>query len=48
METKLEETKWVQTRFDKLNLIEEKCMTVVCPGQLYQRRLKKSFDKKPT
>ncbi|XP_050914774.1 uncharacterized protein LOC127129671 [Lathyrus oleraceus] len=46
METKLDEVEWVQTRFDQLNLIEEKRMTAICHGQLYQRRLKKAFDKK--
>lgn len=46
METKLDEAKWVQTMFDQLNLIEEKHMAAVCHKQLYQRRLKKAFDKK--
>ncbi|XP_017428581.2 uncharacterized protein LOC108336620 [Vigna angularis] len=46
METQLEEAEWVQTRFDQLNLIEEKRLTAVCHGQLYQRRMKKAFDKK--
>jgi hypothetical protein len=35
METKLEEAEWVQTRFDQLNLIEEKRLTALCHGQLY-------------
>ncbi|RDX84908.1 hypothetical protein CR513_33970, partial [Mucuna pruriens] len=30
----------------KLNLIEEKRLTALCHGQLYQRRVKKAFDKK--
>ncbi|XP_050887911.1 uncharacterized protein LOC127093052 [Lathyrus oleraceus] len=46
METELEEAEWIQTRFDQLNLIEEKRMTALCHGQLYQRRLKRAFDKK--
>jgi hypothetical protein len=46
METKLEEAEWVQTRFDQLNLIDEKRMIALCHGQLYQSRLKKAFDKK--
>lgn len=33
-------------RFNQLNLIEEKHMAVICHIQLYQRRLKKAFDKK--
>src|SRR4051812_48913125 len=46
METKLEEAEWVQNRYDQLNLIEEKRMNALCHGQLYQKRLKRAFDKK--
>ena len=46
METKLEEAEWIRARFDQLNLIEEKRMTALCHGQLYQQRLKRAFDKK--
>ncbi|WJX33931.1 hypothetical protein P8452_22093 [Trifolium repens] len=46
METKLEEAEWVQSRFDQLNLIDEKRMISLCHGQLYQSWLKKAFDKK--
>lgn len=46
MEADLDEAEWVQSRYDQLNLIEEKRLTVVCHGQLYQRRLKQAFDKK--
>ena len=46
MDAKLEETEWVQTRLDQLNLIEEKRLSAICHGQLYQRRIKKAFDKK--
>ena len=46
METKLKETEWVQARYDQLNLIEEKRLAAVCHGQLYQRMMKKAFDKK--
>ncbi|RDY14746.1 pol, partial [Mucuna pruriens] len=45
-EAKLDETEWVQQRLDQLNLIEEKRLTALCHGQLYQRRVKKAFDKK--
>ena len=41
MEAKLLEAEWVQNRFDQLNLIEEKRMTALCHGQLYQKRMKK-------
>ena len=46
METKLSEAEWVQNKFDQLNLIEENRMTALCHGQLYQKRMKKYFDKK--
>ena len=46
MEAKLSEDEWCQSRYDQLNLIEEKRMTALCHGQLYQRRMKKAFDKK--
>ncbi|XP_050881388.1 uncharacterized protein LOC127084911, partial [Lathyrus oleraceus] len=46
METKLEEAEWIQNRFDQLNLVDEKRLTSLCHGQLYQKRLKRAFDKK--
>lgn len=46
MEAKLEESEWIQTRFDQLNLIEEKRLAALCHGQLYQKRLKKAYEKK--
>ncbi|KAI5436565.1 hypothetical protein KIW84_022897 [Lathyrus oleraceus] len=46
MEAKLIEAEWCQTRYDHLNLIEEKRLTAMCHGQLYQQRMKKAFDKK--
>lgn len=45
-EAKLDEAEWVQDRFDQLNLIDEKRLTTMCHGQLYQKRMKKAFDKK--
>jgi len=46
VEAQLEEAEWVQARHDQLNLIDEKRLAAVCHGQLYQRRMKRSFDKK--
>src|ERR1051325_8566122 len=46
MEDKLSEAEWCQSRYDQLNLIEEKRLTALCHGQLYHRRMKKAFDKK--
>ena len=36
----------MQARLDQLNLIDEKRLAAVCHGQLYQRRMKRAFDKK--
>jgi len=45
MEAELSEAEWCQNRFDQLNLIEEKRMSALCHGQLYQKRMKQDFDK---
>ena len=42
----LNEDEWIQTRLDQLNLIDEKRLTVVCHGQMYQKRMIKAFNKK--
>ncbi|RDX93161.1 Pol polyprotein, partial [Mucuna pruriens] len=46
VEAGLDESEWVRSRLDQLNLIEEKRLTVVCHRQLYQQRMKNNFDKK--
>ncbi|KAH1235946.1 hypothetical protein GmHk_08G021283 [Glycine max] len=46
MEAKLEEAKWVQSEFEKLNLIKEERLNAICHDQLYQKRLKKAFERK--
>lgn len=43
---KVDEAEWVQMRLDQLKLIKEKHLIALCHGQLYQKRLKRSFDKK--
>ncbi|GAU43336.1 hypothetical protein TSUD_398810 [Trifolium subterraneum] len=47
MENELAEAEWCQNRYDQLNLIEEKRMVALFHGQLYQRRMKQAFDRKP-
>ena len=42
----LEEAEWVQTRYEQLNLIEEKRMKAICHGQLYLKRMMRAHDKK--
>ena len=45
-EVDLEEAKWVQARYEQLNLIEKKRMKAICHGQLYQKRMMRAHDKK--
>ena len=42
----LDEDEWIQTRLYKINLIEEKRLTAVFHGQMYQKRMIKAFNKK--
>ena len=42
----LSEDDWVQTRLDQLNLIDEKRLTAVSHGQMYQKQMIKAFNKK--
>ncbi|KAI5436135.1 hypothetical protein KIW84_022547 [Lathyrus oleraceus] len=45
-DVKLDEAEWVQNRFDQLNLIKEKKMTIICHEKLYQKWMKIEFDLK--
>ena len=42
----LNEDDSIQTRLDQLNLIDEKRLTAVFHGQMYQKRMIKAFKKK--
>ncbi|KAA3464940.1 RNA-directed DNA polymerase [Gossypium australe] len=42
----LDETKWIQSRSDQLNLIEEKRLKVIRHGQMYQKRMIRAYKKK--
>ncbi|EOX99370.1 RNA-directed DNA polymerase [Theobroma cacao] len=42
----LEEAEWVNARYEQLNLKEEKRLTALCHGQLYQKRMMRAYDKK--
>ena len=44
-DTYLHEDGWIQTRLDRLNLINEKRLAAVCHGQMYQKRMIKAFNK---
>ena len=45
-EEDLGEGKWIQTRLDQLDLIDEKRLDVVCDGKMYQKRIIKAFKNK--
>uniref|UniRef100_A0A2N9F4R5 Integrase catalytic domain-containing protein n=1 Tax=Fagus sylvatica TaxID=28930 RepID=A0A2N9F4R5_FAGSY len=45
-QTKLDEAEWAQARYEQLNFIDEKRMTALCHGQLYQRRFERAYNKK--
>ncbi|XP_070001991.1 uncharacterized protein [Nicotiana sylvestris] len=45
-EAELDDAEWVKSRYEKLALIDEKRMNVVCHGQLYQNRMSRAFNKR--
>ncbi|XP_023884262.1 uncharacterized protein LOC111996506 [Quercus suber] len=45
-QTELSEAEWAYSRYEQLDMIDEKCMTAMCHGQLYQCRVKQAFNKK--
>ena len=42
----LNEDDWIQTQLDQLNLIDEKWLTAVCRGQMYQKRMTRLSTKR--
>ncbi|EOX95167.1 RNA-directed DNA polymerase (Reverse transcriptase), Ribonuclease H [Theobroma cacao] len=46
MEAELEDAEWVRSRYEQLNLIEEKRLAALCHGQMYQRRMMRAYEKK--
>ncbi|KAK5786402.1 hypothetical protein PVK06_041038 [Gossypium arboreum] len=45
-EVKLDEAEWIQSRYDQLNLIEEKRIRAIRHGQMYQKRMMRAYNKK--
>ena len=43
---KLSKAKWACFRYEQLNIIDEKHMTAMCHGQLYQHCIDRAFNKK--
>jgi hypothetical protein len=46
IESKLDDSEWIQSRLDQLTLLDEKRMAAVYHSQCYQRRIARSFNKK--
>jgi len=44
-ESGIDESEWIQSRLDQLNLLDEKRLAAACHGQLYQMRMARAFDK---
>ncbi|KAG8503896.1 hypothetical protein CXB51_001830 [Gossypium anomalum] len=42
---KLDEVEWVQSRYDQLNLIEEKRLKAIRHGQMYQKKMMRAYEK---
>ncbi|XP_070008582.1 uncharacterized protein [Nicotiana sylvestris] len=45
-ESEIDNDEWVKTRLKMLSLIDEKRLTGVCHGQLYQKRMARAYNKK--
>ena len=45
-QTMLSEAEWAHSRYEQLNMIDKKCITAMCHGQLYQRCVERAFNKK--
>lgn len=46
VEAEIEDTEWVKSRLEQLALIDEKRLTSICFGQLYQQRMARAYNKK--
>ncbi|XP_060200735.1 uncharacterized protein LOC132629003 [Lycium barbarum] len=46
VEADIDDTEWVKSRLEQLSLIDEKRLTAVCFGQLYQQRMARTYNKK--
>ncbi|PHT77308.1 hypothetical protein T459_20830 [Capsicum annuum] len=46
IKAEIDDDEWVKTRLKQLSLIDEKRLTSVCHGQLYQKRMAQAYKKK--
>ncbi|XP_070025479.1 uncharacterized protein [Nicotiana sylvestris] len=42
----LDDAEWVKSRYEQLDLIDEKRMNAVCHGQPYQNRMSRAFNER--
>jgi len=45
-DAELDESEWARSRFEQLNLIDERRLAAICHHQLYQSRIAKAYNKK--
>ena len=45
-EAEIQDTEWVKSRLEQLALIEEKRLTLICFGELYQQMMARAYNKK--
>ena len=46
VEAEIDDDQWVKNRLEQLSLIDEKRLTSVCHGQLYQKRMARAYNRK--
>nr|XP_004229146.1 uncharacterized protein LOC101244705 [Solanum lycopersicum] len=46
VEAEIHDDEWIKTRLEQLSLIDEKRLTSVCHGQLYQKRMPRAYNNK--
>ena len=44
-DTGLDEDKWIYTRLDQINLIDEESLATLFHGKMYQKRMIRAFNK---
>ena len=46
VEDEIDDDEWIKNWLEQLRLIDEKSLTSVCHGQLYQKRMARAYNKK--
>ncbi|KAA0056700.1 uncharacterized protein E6C27_scaffold73G00280 [Cucumis melo var. makuwa] len=45
-EVELKKAEWTQARYERLYLTEDRWLTALCRGQLYQKKMTRAYDRK--